>query len=55
MSALTVVFRALVGEADACSMRNGGARAGFAVFLFPMAPLTPLLLLAMRDLWGWER
>ncbi len=36
-------------------MAEGHARAGFAIFLFPMVPLTPLLVRAMRDLWGWER
>ena len=36
-------------------MAEGRARAAFAIFLFPMVPLTPLLLRAMHDLWGWER
>lgn len=34
---------------------DGRERAAFAIFLFPLVPLTPLLVRAMRDLWGWER
>lgn len=36
-------------------MAEGRARAAFAIPLFPVVPMCPIVLRAMRDLWGWER
>ena len=43
-----LVFGAIVQVVDG----EGKSRAASAILLMPMVPLTPLLIVAMRDLWG---